>query len=101
MTTRASATLSINSRSRHSSRKEPWKLYAELLRTPPPANPLSVSADPSLIAWLPVALQEPGRERFARHGRIAQEALGWEKLCAIHAADPDTDFDLGFAPPTA
>ncbi|MBE7156936.1 MAG: hypothetical protein INR62_00620 [Rhodospirillales bacterium] len=77
------------------------RLYAELLRTPPPANPQPVSADPSLLAWLPAALQEPARERFSRHGRIAQEALNWEKLCVLHAVDPETDFDLGFAPPAA
>ena len=55
-------------------------------------------ADEEIIAWIPASLQEKIRERLANIGRIAQEALGWERLCVLRDADPLADFSLGFSP---
>jgi hypothetical protein len=75
------------------------RLYAELLLTPPAAERKPLTVDEQSIAWLSPELRDVVRERLHNFGRIAQEALGWEMLCAIHGADPNTDFNLGFAPP--
>jgi Uncharacterized protein conserved in bacteria C-term(DUF2220) len=75
------------------------RLYTELLLTPPAAARKPLTADEQSIAWLSPELRNAVRERLSNFGRIAQEALGWEKLCAIHGADPNSDFNLGFAPP--
>jgi hypothetical protein len=75
-------------------------LYAELLKAPLPAVRRPQPADGELIAWLPAELQDKVRDRLANFGRIAQEALGWEKLCALHQADVHAEFSLGFSPRT-
>lgn len=72
-------------------------LYAELLKAPLPKSARPQPATDELIRWLPTAFQEQVRDRLANFGRIAQEALGWEKLCALYHADPYVDFRLGFS----
>jgi hypothetical protein len=73
-------------------------LYTELLNLPLPLNPCPQPVDEELIAWLPADLRNRIRERLTTFGRIAQEALGWEKLCALYQANPDAEFSLGFSP---
>jgi hypothetical protein len=73
-------------------------LYTELLKVPPPAARLPQPADEEVLAWLPGDLRDDVRTRLADFGRVAQEALGWEKLCALYQADVLADFNLGFSP---
>jgi hypothetical protein len=73
-------------------------LYGELLKValPPVRRPQPVEDE--IIAWLPPALQDKVRDRLANVGRIAQEALSWERLCLLRGADALADFGLGFSP---
>jgi len=73
-------------------------LYADLLKVPLPAVSQPQPADEEVIAWLPGNLQDQVRRRLANAGRIAQEALGWERLCVLYQANVLADFSLGFSP---
>jgi len=72
-------------------------LYTELLKAALPTVCRPQPADEQVVAWLPATLQVKVRERLANVGRIAQEALGWERLCALFGADIGADFNLGFS----
>lgn len=75
-------------------------LYSELLRVPLPAVGHPQPPEEEVIAWIPRDLQDQVRRRLANAGRIAQEALGWERLCMLYQADVLADFSLGFSPRT-
>jgi len=62
-------------------------LYAELLKAPLPAVSHPQPAKEEVMAWLPADLQDQVRRRLANGGRIAQEALGWERLCVLYRAN--------------
>ncbi|HEY5706184.1 MAG TPA: Wadjet anti-phage system protein JetD domain-containing protein [Terrimicrobiaceae bacterium] len=74
------------------------ELYRALLTAPPPAERHPQPADEESLTWLPAELRDAARDRLASFGRIAQEAVGWERLCALHNADPHSPFSLGFTP---
>ena len=71
-------------------------LYSQLLLAPRPRERKPVIADEQSLAWLSLELRESVRKHLANFGRIAQEALGWEKLCSLHGAVANADFSLGF-----
>jgi hypothetical protein len=52
----------------------------------------------SYLSWLPDALAARVEQHLRTHGRIAQEALGWQRLCEVFGADPKGEFSLGFVP---
>jgi hypothetical protein len=72
-------------------------LYLELLKAVPRSILPPQSLDEQLVKWLPIDLQDNVCNRIGKCGRIAQEALGWEKLCALYGADVHSDFILGFS----
>lgn len=73
-------------------------LYAELLRTPITSVGRPQHADDEVMAWVPQSLREEVRKKLSNVGRVAQESLGWERLCALRGVDPQSDFGLGFSP---
>lgn len=74
------------------------ELYRALLTTPVPEERHPQPADEESLAWLGIECCDAASDRLATFGRIAQEAVGWERICALHDADPNAAFSLGFTP---
>jgi hypothetical protein len=74
------------------------ELYHRMLEISSPIQGVSIDAPKSHLSWLPVTLQVSVEARLRTHGRVAQEALGWERLCELFGADPNGEFSLGFVP---
>lgn len=78
-------------------RVEPAAIYyAELLSIPPSQKRQPENVTSQALQWLPAELRLATRQRLESWGRIAQEAIGWERLCAIHGTDSNAPFSLGF-----
>ncbi len=73
-------------------------LYRSLLKVRRPDKPEPISVKSCILDWMPPALRLAVHEHLTAFGRIAQEGLGWERISAIHGADPNTEFAAGFAP---
>ena len=71
--------------------------YAELFRR---RNRTVVGSpehvDEKTLAWCPERLRFTIATELSQLGRIPQEALGWESLCALHGGNSDGAFALGF-----
>jgi len=72
------------------------QFYRELLATPERVQKHVEMVAQSHLNWLPDDLSVLVKTRLARSGRIAQEALGWERLSSLFSIDPNTDFFSGF-----
>jgi hypothetical protein len=70
--------------------------YAELLSVPASQKRQPEKVTSQALQWLPEELRVATRQRLESWGRIAQEAIGWERLCAIHGMDSHAPFSLGF-----
>lgn len=72
------------------------QFYRELLATEERAQKNVENVAQPHLDWLSSDLSPLVGNRLARTGRIAQEALGWERLSALFSVDPNTDFFSGF-----
>jgi len=73
-------------------------LYRKLLDVSSTCQGVSIDLPKSFLSWLPASLQANVNEHLRERGRVAQEALGWDRLCELFNADPKGDFSLGFVP---
>jgi hypothetical protein len=81
----------------HEFKVEPAILYyTELLNVPPSQERRPEKVDSQVLLWLAPELRDATRQRLENSGRVAQEAIGWERLCAIHGTDVYAPFSLGF-----
>ncbi len=70
--------------------------YKELISATNPIMFAPEQISPAHLLWLTSSLARAIQDKLACSGRIAQEAVGWERLCAIFSADPATNFYEGF-----
>lgn len=70
--------------------------YRELISTTNRTMSEPEQVSPTHLAWLTPSLARPIQNKLACSGRVAQEALGWERLCAMFLVDPMTNFYEGF-----
>ena len=73
-------------------------LYRNLLDVSSACQGTPIDLPNSFVSWLPISLQTEVCDHIRERGRIAQEGLGWERLCELFNAEPKGDFSLGFVP---
>jgi len=73
-------------------------LYCKALQVSSVSQGAPIELPKSYLGWLPAPLQANVEQRLRERGRVAQEALGWERLCELFGADPKGEFSLGFVP---
>jgi hypothetical protein len=74
------------------------ELYRKALQISSTSQGVPIEMPKSYLSWLPAALQANVEQHLSSNGRVAQEALGWERLCELFGADPMSEFSLGFIP---
>lgn len=70
--------------------------YSALLDMPGTVDPETESVNKMSLEWFSPVLRAKIKARLESVGRLPQEWIGWEALCAMHGAAADSSFELGF-----